>query len=417
MNKSASLLVRTKRDGRWRTLALRSFKRLPRFADGEGYYVLFWRAGKRHLSANVGREPDAAQQALRRKCRELEYVAEGGDVPKQQKERKELGTAVSAYLERVHLQRSRRTWQAYRRTLELFQQSCTKKFLDEITKEDMRAFADYCKRIGLDDQTVRNQYLNAVVFFSRHGVYSTDQNGNKSGIGGPKSEWPKATKRRPPRRYTKEELKAFFAACKGRKERDGKWLVFQFFLGSGFRECEVAFLPWTTGIDFELGNACVRRVRLPGKSEYDFTPKDFEERDVELPQRVLDALSKRRKRHPDDFLVFGNPETSKPEGHFLRMLKAIALRAGLNCGHCVGRVAGKSVSCKDHAVCELWTLHRFRKTFASILLMENYPLPYIQRCLGHSDLKTTSLYLADEIERREEMKMGARRSVAFGAYD
>jgi hypothetical protein len=50
----------------------------------------------------------------------------------------------------------------------------------------------------------------------------------------------------------------------------------------------------------------------------------------------------------------------RPDNHFLRKLKKIALRAGLNCGQCrttltVGKYIGKKsveVSCKTHPVCE-----------------------------------------------------------------
>jgi integrase len=37
--------------------------------------------------------------------------------------------------------------------------------------------------------------------------------------------------------------------------------------------------------------------------------------------------------------------------------------------------------------------HTFRHTYASHLLIANYDLPTIQRLLGHSDIKTTMIYL------------------------
>ena len=38
------------------------------------------------------------------------------------------------------------------------------------------------------------------------------------------------------------------------------------------------------------------------------------------------------------------------------------------------------------------TLHTFRHTFASWLVMENIDLPTIAQLLGHSDIKTTMIY-------------------------
>jgi len=149
--------------------------------------------------------------------------------------------------------------------------------------------------------------------------------------------------------------------------------VFQFFLGSMFRDDEVAHCPWRQ-IDLKRGTASVKQIKVAGRPEFDFTPKDHEERTVRLPKHVVTALSKRRKDHPDDFLVFPN-EDGKPEGHFLRMLKKLALRAGLNCGHCNGTQDGKLVPCKKNAVCEKWILHSFRKTGACRLHAASVAIP------------------------------------------
>lgn len=91
-----------------------------------------------------------------------------------------------------------------------------------------------------------------------------------------------------------------------------------------------------------------------------FRPKDREERSVPVPDALLELLQARREIRPNDWLIFPAAD-GKVQGHFLRMLKDRAFAAGLNCGHCVNR---KGQSCKDHPTCELWILHRFRKSFA-----------------------------------------------------
>jgi len=121
-----------------------------------------------------------------------------------------------------------------------------------------------------------------------------------------------------------------------------------------------------------------------------WNPKDYEKRTVPLPSHVVKALQKRRKAHPGDFLVFPNKNTGRPEGHFLRMLQDLAFKAGLNCGHCESR-NGKS--CKTHAVCDRFGLHKFRKTFATRLHQAGIDARTVQLYLGHSDLKTTLAYL------------------------
>jgi integrase/recombinase XerD len=98
--------------------------------------------------------------------------------------------------------------------------------------------------------------------------------------------------------------------------------------------------------------------------------------------------------------VFLNKE-GKPDNHFLRKLKRIALHAGLNCGQCrttmtVGKGKHKKevgVSCKRHSVCEHIYLHRFRKTCATRWQEHGIPLRTVQAWLGHKNLETTQRYL------------------------
>jgi hypothetical protein len=49
-------------------------------------------------------------------------------------------------------------------------------------------------------------------------------------------------------------------------------------------------------------------------------------------------------------LVFPGPK-GKPNGHFLRVLQNLALRAGLNCGECVNK---KGQSCNVKPICGDW---------------------------------------------------------------
>jgi hypothetical protein len=72
----------------------------------------------------------------------------------------------------------------------------------------------------------------------------------------------------------------------------------------------------------------------------------------------VERLKAYRKKHPQDHLIFPNAN-GRPEQHFLRRLKILALKARLNCGHCVNK---KGLRCDEHAVCENWELHKFRKS-------------------------------------------------------
>ena len=48
----------------------------------------------------------------------------------------------------------------------------------------------------------------------------------------------------------------------------------------------------------------------------------------------------------------------------------------------------KGLSCTRHPVCENWTLHKFRRTWATNHMLNGVPLPVIQQWIGHSDLET-----------------------------
>jgi integrase/recombinase XerD len=91
---------------------------------------------------------------------------------------------------------------------------------------------------------------------------------------------------------------------------------------------------------------------------------------------------------------------NQPNGHLLRDLKNVALRGELNCGHCNSEHFGKLVTCKDHAVCEQFYLHKFRHSFACMHLLAGVDVRTVQLWLGHSDLGDDQLL--PEGHQREE---------------
>ncbi len=77
---------------------------------------------------------------------------------------------------------------------------------------------------------------------------------------------------------------------------------------TGFREAEVQHVTWK---DVDLKEQV---VRVTAKPEYGFFPKDWEEREVPIPDRLAQALKARSKsKWP---LVFPTPD-GKRNGHFL----------------------------------------------------------------------------------------------------
>jgi integrase len=104
---------------------------------------------------------------------------------------------------------------------------------------------------------------------------------------------------------------------------------FKFYLMSGFRDAEGRFTTWRD-VDFRH-----TAVRVSAKPHWGFSPKNWEEREVPVPQRLIALLEKFRPSDASlDDPVF-QTATGNPDGAMLEKLKAVAWRGKLNCCHCV----------------------------------------------------------------------------------
>jgi integrase/recombinase XerD len=128
--------------------------------------------------------------------------------------------------------------------------------------------------------------------------------------------------------------------------------LLKFILGSGFRDQEIRYVEY---LDLDSKHDL---VRVTAKKEWDFTPKNWEERTVPLPARLKERLRKRKERkqaRPQD-LVFGNTK-GRPDNEMDMVVKRVAERAGLNCGRCVTEHGNK---CAEGPYCMNFFLHKFR---------------------------------------------------------
>ena len=216
--------------------------------------------------------------------------------------------------------------------------------------------------------------------------------------------------------YRPEILEKLFAACTPEEH-----LVYQHFLLTGMREQEVANFS-ESGID---AKRCT--VRVVSRPELGFEPKSYEERSIRVPRRHIEQLMAHCATHANSAgLVFatqcakGRPQTGgQRDKKLLLKLKALAHRAGLNCGRCKATMHNKPVTCATHPVCKQFGLHKFRHTFATMMLRDGCDLPSLQRMMGHKDLETTSIYLhaleADQMEELVESSSLSRIGVRAAA--
>lgn len=399
-NLQATLFLRIRTaDGRRRALspvftANHKLKRLFADVDGqpeyhpEGIYYLRYYDGPKQVWERVGKDSDAAIAAQFRREQSLRAKAAGLQVAEEKKEvRIPLEFAIENFLSDVKTQRSAASAKHWSWLLARFRENCEKTYVDEIERRDIIQFMAFFRNRGSAPRTIYNNIQSILTFFRRNGI-----NGLLISADMPKYVEKKVAS------YNEAELKALFAAAEN-EER----LAYQFFLYSGAREREVSHATWRD-IDFQS-----KTFTITAKPDLGFTPKDFEERSVPLPDALIDALKERRRKNPDSRLIFMN-KFGGVEGHFLHKLKRLALRAGLNCGHCVNK---KGLSCKKHPVCDNWELHKFRKSFATIHHESGVSARTLQAWLGHSDLETTIAYLATADMRSDRMRAAVNNSFAI----
>jgi integrase/recombinase XerD len=300
---------------------------------------------------------------------------------RQNANRSPLKKAIEHFLSEARKTKKRKTVVGYELNLQQFEESLGGKvrFLDEVGKPQLQVFRDFLAGKGYEARTLHNRMMTVLSLLKANRI-KTDFSLS--------SDLPEFEEE-PAVPYEPEELKKLFAAMKPEEV-----IRYKFFLGTACREKEVTFASWQD-IDFARGIYHVRR-----KPDVGFTPKKHESRDVKMPTELVEALKQRKKHAPHPRWIFVNEE-GRPDNHFLRKFKRIALRAKVNCGQCTAPwTAGRyhttrktEVSCETHPVCQHHYLHRLRKTCASNWEASGVPVRTIQYMLGHKSLETTQKYL------------------------
>jgi integrase/recombinase XerD len=358
------------------------------------YYLRFLRDGKRVWQA-VGSDANNAIVALRNTEHDLQSIALGRSVPtssvvstsvEQPQAVISLNAAIQEYLDEVRRFRSPKTIAACENMLSRFSAGLPGKLIKDITRKNLLDHMSTLKEEGLGDRTIFNHINRINTLLKTTGVTNLLGVADK-----PKFDEKDVTA------YNSDELAALFAAANAEERH-----LFEFFLGTGFREQEVMYCTWAN-LDMKSKVASVW-----SKPERGFRVKDKEERSVPVPDSLIEVLANRKKRSTSVLIFPG--KNGKPNGHFLRKLQKLAFQAGLNCRECVTR-GGQT--CSDRPVCGEWGLHKFRKTFATMHSEAGVSAPTIQRWLGHADLSTTLRYLAVADLRSERTRNQVNASFAM----
>jgi len=359
----------------------------------EGKYFIEWYQDGRRRRQSV-ESFDEVTDAARRKSIELnalkngviEQIAE----PAKADERLTMGKAIDQYLEFIEAHRKTRTYLTYRYTLDtLLRESYRKPYVDQVTREDILRFMTDCYKKGLGKRTVYDKVVVVLQLFKRHG---------KTRLIEP-NDWPDYVEAIRPI-YEAEELEAMFKVA-----TDYEATLVKFLLGSGLRDQEVRYLRWRD-IDFKS-----HTVRVTAKTEWDFTPKNWEERAVPIPAGLVERLRKlkaERDAVPAQ-LVFPNGR-GNPDSEMDMIIKRLAQRAKLNCGHCVTEHRNK---CSEGPHCKNFFLHKFRHTFATEHLRHGVDIRTLQSWMGHRDIKSTMVYLKGVQSKDALAKVNAGALAAY----
>jgi integrase len=311
--------------------------------------------------------------------------------------------AIARFMESAKRSKKPGTVQDYTLHLKQFEETLPDeiRYLDQVNAKVIEGFRDWMQEQSYSAKTQHNRMVTILSLLKRNEMKTTFSLS---------SDLPDVEEE-PAIPFEPETLQKLFAEMNAEERAR-----YKFFLGTAARDKEVTYAAWAD-IDFAKKTYHIRR-----KPDVGFTPKSHESRVVPLNTELVELLKARRKASPYARWVFVNEE-GRPDNHFLRKLKRIALRAEANCGHCKTSVTkGKyntkkivEVTCKTDPVCEGIYLHRLRKTCASNWERAGIPIRTIQAWLGHKSLETTQKYLGvtgmdklgDHVDRAAAFSIGA----------
>jgi integrase len=330
-----------------------------------GYYQLRFYVGSKVKYERVQGEDSEALAAVKKK--ELSLKAEdaaqdAGATLVEEPSRMSLQRQLDRFLEVVRDRRSLVAEGVYKLAVDDFLKVTGKTYADQLSGDDMRHYLRSLRSRKLSERTLHNRWANVKAFFIFCGLTVKEL----------APDAPKYDKTLP-EVYTPEQITAFLSSLSEPYHR----VVFSLMLMCGLRDQEAMFLCWSD-VNFSSG-----MLRVTSKPDLGFRVKDKEERDVPVPDDLLQLLKDWKAERQNTRLVIGLAG-DKPNTKLLRLLKRLVKKAGLNCGECE--------TCRERGECEVWFLHKFRATYCTKLLRSGMDVRTVQALLGHSDVATTMKY-------------------------
>jgi integrase len=358
-----------------------------------GYYLRYSQGGKRVVQP-VGANIEQAFVSYQNK--EMAFArSRSGLLPIAPAEptqgRVLIADAVTKYIADLEAsvkigEKSKSRLVGYRKAIEDFRDNCGVEYINEITGRVLKLhktwlFENLKKRTrGKQSNTVATRFRFLSVFFRKNGLRmakAKDPMSDDKGL----MDWsdiPRETKKEHINKYSEDEVNALLSAA----DIDDADLI-QTFLRTGCRDGEIVYLHWAD-VDFRR-----EQIKISDKPKYGWRPKDRESRTIPVEDGVLlKRLTARRQRQmPGCDLVFPNTN-GEPDQHLIRRLHKVAEKVRATGFEFEGDV----------------TLHRFRRTYASMMI-SHCDLQTVSQLLGHSDIQTTARYLAPD---QTKARVGSR---------
>jgi integrase/recombinase XerD len=319
-----------------------------------GSYYLDWTEDGKRKRQQVGKDSATAYARKLRKEAELNAISKGLTVATEADDagKRPMVLAVADFLEEVKLTRKEKTYEGYEIALNYFQESCKKRYVQDVEKIDLLKYSAFLRdEKNQSPRSVHNKFACVLTFLTANGL-------------------PKLVGKNDRPRFVKEQVEIYeHGELEGLYRNSSPYHVtlYKFLLMTGLREKEAMYCVWND-VNLRAGT-----INMRWKPQYDFAPKAYREREVPIPTKLVDVLKKfKPKDAKGDGLVFSTA-SGRPDTHMLRALKRDAVRAGLD---------------PDR----FW-LHKFRATFATMHLAAGVDLRTVQAWLGHTNLESTIRYL------------------------
>jgi integrase len=301
----------------------------------------------------------------------MEAVAKGVQVaPTVKGEQSRVHVVIETYLQETEAIKSIASYNAYRRSLELFQESCRRPNIESVDRNDLLAFRAFLKRVDkFSDRSIYNHFVNTLIFFRWCKTKAKPKIAVNFEL--TKHDWPPMPER-DPEAYEDEEIEALM----NNTDEDGR-LLLKAFLYSGLRDGEMAHLTYG---DIDVNNSV---WRVQPKKDHSLKTKDAQ-REVPVAGSLTKKIVERKKalHKTDADLVFPAPRGGVDE-HLIRIVKRAAKKAGME-----GRIDD----------------HKFRSTAITIWLRNGCTVPDIMEWVGHRKPETILRYAAKVKLRNKSLR-------------